>query len=150
MVNSSPQVRCRWIYIGAAILVIALGLSSRKYPGIFPSVLEKYPGDALWALMVFLGYCTCLPNARTWKVAVLALLTSFAVEFSQIYQAPWINAIRGTTLGHLVLGSAFNWLDLVAYTVGVALGSACDKMWLMWGGISQSNGTKRDRQQPQG
>jgi hypothetical protein len=59
-------------------------------------------------------------------LAGLALLASYAVELSQLYQAPWINAIRGTTLGHLVLGSTFAWQDLVAYTFGVAAGFLLD------------------------
>ena len=29
---------------------------------------------------------------------------------------------RSTRLGHLVLGASFNWPDLVAYVVGIALG----------------------------
>jgi hypothetical protein len=43
------------------------------------------------------------------------------VEFSQLYQAPWINAVRAHPLGHMVLGSTFNWGDLAAYTVGAVL-----------------------------
>ena len=33
-----------------------------------------------------------------------ALLFSYAIEFSQLYQAEWINALRHTALGGLVLG----------------------------------------------
>jgi len=84
--------------------------------------LGKYPGDALWALMVFYGWAVILPPAPTSRLAGFAVLTSYAVEFSQLYQAPWINAIRATTCGHLILGSAFQWNDLMAYTVGVAIG----------------------------
>ena len=52
----------------------------------------------------------------------LHLAISFVVEAAQLYQASWINAIRSTTLGHLVLGSQFGWIDLVAYAVGACLG----------------------------
>ena len=97
---------------------------------MFPAALGKYPGDALWALMLFAGYCTLLPRIVTWKLVALALCTSYAVEFSQLYQAPWINSIRATTFGHLALGSTFNWPDLVAYTVGVAIGAGVDMLWL--------------------
>ncbi len=99
-----------------------LGLASRRYPGLFPAFLGKFPGDALWALTVFLGWGMVLPAARTRNLVALALGTSAAIEFSQLYQAPWINAIRSTTPGHLVLGSTFSWLDLIAYAVGIAVG----------------------------
>ncbi len=116
-------------YAGAALAVIALGLASRRIPELFPAALGKYPGDALWALMAFAGWGMLLPKASTWRVAAAALLTSYAVEFSQLYQAPWVNAIRGTTVGHLVLGSAFHWLDLVAYTVGVSVGVLAERIF---------------------
>ncbi|MES3022876.1 MAG: DUF2809 domain-containing protein [Pseudomonadota bacterium] len=128
--NNLSVRRSRVAYALATFAVVGLGLASRQYPALFPSALEKYPGDALWALMLFAGYGTMLPKSATWKVAALALGTSFAVEFSQLYQAEFINAIRATTIGHLVLGSTFNRLDLVAYTIGVAAGAAVDGVWL--------------------
>ncbi len=112
-----------------ALGVIAIGLGSRKYPALFPALLGKYPGDALWALMVFMGWCILLPCARTRILAACALGTSFAIEFSQLYQAPWINAVRHHPIGHLVLGSTFSWIDLVAYVAGIALGVGGDR-WM--------------------
>ncbi|MBT0569911.1 DUF2809 domain-containing protein [Curvibacter sp. CHRR-16] len=121
------QSRSRyWLALYFA-LVIALGLASRKFP-LLPAFLDKYPGDALWALMVFVGWAFCKPKASTQTIAALALVTSFAVEFSQLYQAPWINAVRHTTLGHLVLGSTFVWGDLLAYVVGVGFGVLVDRV----------------------
>lgn len=114
--------RSRLSYAAATLGVIVLGLASRRYPGLFPAFLGKFPGDALWALTVFLGWGMVLPAARTRNLVALALGTSAAIEFSQLYQAPWINAIRSTTPGHLVLGSTFSWLDLIAYAVGIAVG----------------------------
>jgi hypothetical protein len=111
-------------YLLAMLFVIALGLASRKLPGLFPAAVGKYPGDALWALMVFAAYGVLLPYASTYRLAALALMTSYAVELSQLYQAGWIDAIRASTLGHLILGSTFHWPDLAAYTVGVAIGAA--------------------------
>jgi hypothetical protein len=53
------------------------------------------------------------------------------VELSQLHQAPWLNAIRNTTMGHLVLGSTFSWLDIAAYAAGVSVGSLIDAV-LAW------------------
>jgi hypothetical protein len=104
---------------------VALGLASRSYPGLFPAFLGKYPGDTLWALMVFCGLGFLNPDCSTARLAFYALLISYADELSQLYQAPWINQIRGTSIGHLILGSTFSWLDMLAYTVGAAIGVIC-------------------------
>lgn len=126
MKGENELLRNRLFLSVALAVTIALRLASRKWPMLFPALLGKYPGDALWALMVYWTIAWVTPNAPIKKVAVLALLISYADEFSQLYQAPWIDAIRSTTLGHLILGSTFSWLDMLAYTVGVAIGAAIE------------------------
>ena len=76
--------------------------------------------------MVYWAVAWLIPSASIKKVAILALVVSYADEISQLYQAHWLNAIRATTLGHLVLGSAFSWLDMLAYTIGVAAGATIE------------------------
>ncbi len=115
-----------WLAVGIAV-VIAAGLASRKFPWQFPAVLGTHPGDALWALMVYMLVAFFRPAVAAPRLAGMALAVAYLVEFSQLYQAPWINAIRATTLGHLVLGTGFEWLDLCAYAVGVAFGLLVDR-----------------------
>ena len=82
----------------------------------------KYGGDGLWALAVYWGWGLVFRTLAPVRIALLSLGFAFAVEFSQLYHAPWIDAIRDTLPGRLVLGSTFNAPDLLAYAVGVALG----------------------------
>lgn len=82
----------------------------------------------MWALMVFVGLAFVKPRASTAHLSVLAFAISCAVEFSQLYQAPWLNEIRRTAIGHLVLGSTFSWSDTAAYAVGVLVGSLIDAL----------------------
>ncbi len=119
--------RSRLICFCAVLLVIMAGLATRRFPWLLPAALGKYPGDALWALMMFYLWCIAWPRASSFRIAVAALATCYAVEFSQLYQAPWINAVRKTTPGHLILGSGFHAMDLVAYVIGVAFGVMLDK-----------------------
>lgn len=114
-------MRIRFNIIAALLAVIVLGLCSRKFPWLFPAGLGKYPGDALWAVAAYLGWALLLPNAKPWKLLLLALAMSFSVEFSQIYRAPWLDAIRANPLGHLFLGSTFNPMDLIAYLTGALI-----------------------------
>jgi len=100
--------------------VIGLGLASRTYDGLFPNALEKYPGDALWTVAAYLGWKWVVPAMAPWKLGLMALGQSVGVEFLQLYHAPWLDGIRGNRFGHLLLGSTFNPMDLVAYLVGAA------------------------------
>ena len=103
------------------LATIFLGLMSRKVNWLFPEFLGEYPGDALWAVAVYLSWGLIRPAATELKLMLLALATSYLVEFSQLYHAPWLDEIRAHTLGHLLLGSTFNATDLVAYTVGIVI-----------------------------
>jgi hypothetical protein len=117
-----PRLRSRICYLFAILATIAAGLTSRRFPGLLPSSLGKYPGDALWSLMVFFGWAIIFRKAPSALIAALALATSFAIETLKLYQSPGWDNLRHTTLGHLIFGHAFSWQNLIAYTIGVALG----------------------------
>lgn len=109
-----------------ALLVIAVGLASRRGYVPFPAVLGNYPGDALWAWVVLLCVAWVRPCMARGRLVIAALCIACAVEFLQLYQAPWIQAVRANTFGYLVLGNGFDPLDLVAYWVGIAWGALVD------------------------
>ena len=116
--------RNRTIYAALIALVIAAGLASRSPRFDLPEFLSTYAGDTLWALLIFLGLGFLSPPSRPLVIAGTALLISFMVETSQLYQEDWLNQIRATRPGALVLGSGFLWSDFACYTIGVLLGLA--------------------------
>lgn len=112
------------------IATLALGLATRRFPHAFPELVARFGGDALWAAMVLWLSALLRPTAGTRRLALVALAVSFAVEVGQLYQAPWIDAVRRTVVGRLVLGQGFLWSDLVSYAVGVGLAAGVDA-WLV-------------------
>jgi hypothetical protein len=103
-----------------------LGLASRKFSYLFPPFIAEYSGDTLWALMVYFLIGFIFAEYSIIQVAIISLAFSFLIEFSQLYQAGWLNAIRDTRVGGLVLGYGFLWTDLVCYTAGVFTGMIFD------------------------
>jgi len=121
--------RNRLLYAILTIIVVILGLASRKFAYALPNLLNAYLGDALWALMIFIGFGFLFHKMKTKKIAFLSLLFCYGIEISQLYHADWIDNIRATTLGGLVLGYGFLWSDLLAYTIGVGTGMLCELMF---------------------
>lgn len=119
--------RNRGIYFILILVTMVLGISSRKFGAYLPEFLSTYAGDTLWALMVFWGFGFLFARTPTVKIMLAALAFSYVIEFSQLYQADWINNLRHTMLGGLVLGFGFLWSDLVCYTVGVLAGVGIEK-----------------------
>ena len=124
--------RSRWLIVILALLVIAVGLASRRGLVQFPAVLGNYPGDALWAWVVLLCVAWVRPAITRGRLVGVSLVVAFAIEFLQLYQAPWMQALRANKLAYLVLGNGFDPLDLLAYVVGIALGAAVDWGWQRW------------------
>lgn len=108
------------------VLTIACGLATRRLPSLLPDVVVRYGGDTLWAAMVFVLLALTWRRATTVVLAGAAIGVAFAVEFSQLYHAAWLDTLRATTLGALVFGQGFLRSDLVCYTAGVLLAAAVD------------------------
>ena len=120
----------RIVYLLLAILTMLVGLASRRYLPYLPSFIGEYSGDVLWALLLFLVVSFVLACRPRFQRCIISLVLAFAVEVSQLYHAPWIDSIRNTTLGGLVLGFGFLWSDLVCYLVGITAGVLADR--LLW------------------
>ena len=108
--------KLRICYLSGTVVLIALGLLSRRVKFV-PAAC----GDALWAMMVYCCFRIVLIRKPMIISAVAALITSFAIEFSQMLTPDWLVKIRSTFLGHMLLGQGFLWSDLLAYTIGRAV-----------------------------
>jgi hypothetical protein len=122
---TSSRNRARYAVLTVAVVATGRLWHSALVP--LPPVLSKYGDNTLWALMVFVIFGFLLPRASallvTLMVTLMTLTFSWAAEFSQLYHAPWLDAVRATIPGKLVLGNTFNWPYLSAYALGVGLGA---------------------------
>ena len=124
--------RNRSLYLILLVITIVTGLASRHFSTYLPHWVQLYLGDALWALMSFLLFGFFLHKKNTLWVAIAALTFSYCIEISQLYHAPWIDALRANPLGGLILGFGFLWSDVVCYTIGVGVGYMMEKVFIKW------------------
>ncbi|HEY9001830.1 MAG TPA: DUF2809 domain-containing protein [Mucilaginibacter sp.] len=113
----------RLTYFILIIITIIIGLLSRHF-----TFIPLFIGDILWATMVYFIVRFLFIGKKTKFVVLISLLFCFGIEFSQLYKAPWINNLRHTLFGRLVLGDTFLWSDLLCYTVGIGLGILIEKL----------------------
>jgi len=122
--------RNRILYGIMIVTVIIMGLASRKMVNILPNLFNIYLGDALWALMIFIVFGFIFREIQTKTIALIGISFCYLIELSQLYHANWIDNIRQTTFGALVLGSVFSWNDLLAYAIGIGVGVVIEV--LLW------------------
>lgn len=105
----------RALAFAAAVLTVGAGLASRA-PGL-PGFVHAYVGDALYAVLIWTLLRAVFPTGR---IALASVAICAAIEVSQAWHLPALDAARATRLGALVLGRGFLWSDLGCYTLGVA------------------------------
>jgi glycopeptide antibiotics resistance protein len=121
----------RRTYLLAVVITILLGLASRKFSHVLFSFLAENAGDVLWAMMVYFGHRFLFLKKSLLTAILLSFLFSFGIEFSQLYQEDWINQIRGTLLGALILGKGFLTVDLIRYTTGIVIAASLDRVTII-------------------
>lgn len=127
---NSKYRNLRIAYVIAIVSTIFLGLASRKWGLLLLPFVAQNAGDALWAMMVYFGFRFLLVRKSTRTAIWLSFVFSFGIEFSQLYQQDWINEIRVTSLGALILGKGFLAVDLIRYTAGIIIATVLDKVAL--------------------
>lgn len=105
--------RKRLYYFIILLLIIFLGIFSREFDEI-----PLCTGDSLYAVMMYTFIRILLINKKATQILIFSLLICYTIEFSQLYQADWINELRKTLFGRYVLGQGFLWSDILAYTFG--------------------------------
>ena len=120
----------RVVYFSLVCVVILLGLISRQL-----SFVPLFMGDLLWAVMMFFIVRFIFPERAPMLIVFISLTLCYAVEISQLYQAEWINSIRQTLPGRLILGQGFLWSDIVSYTLGILLALFFEQVKLLQGSI---------------
>ena len=114
----------------AVVITILLGLASRKFSHLLLLFAAENAGDVLWAMMVYFGFRSLLVRKNLLIAILLSFSFSFGIEFSQLYQADWINQLRGSLLGALILGKGYLTVDLMRYSAGIIIATVFDKVTL--------------------
>jgi hypothetical protein len=82
--------------------------------------IRPFVGDVL---VVILIYCLLKSFLRlnANKVAISVLVFAFVVEILQYFNLVDLLGLQTNRIATIVLGSTFDWLDLLAYTIGISL-----------------------------
>ena len=76
--------------------------------------------------MFYLIVLALRPRIAKPSAAVITLLVCAAIECFKLYHAPWVDAVRATRAGGLLLGHIFLLTNFVSYMLGTAIGLLAD------------------------
>jgi len=77
-------------------------------------------GDFLVVILLY-SFFKSFIKIHSFKLAIAVLLLSFFVEFLQLANILKLLHLQNNNLAKIVLGSTFNFSDLMAYTLGIVV-----------------------------
>ncbi len=91
-----------------------------------PPLIRKDLADALWAMAIFMFIRLLRLNWSTARVTLAAIAVAFGIEFLKLSDSPWLQSLRATWIGAVLLGRYFHLGDLLRCAAGIAAGIAAD------------------------
>lgn len=82
--------------------------------------VRPYVGDFLVVILIYC-FLKSILNVPVITLAIFVLLFSFTIEVLQYYNLVDLLGLGDSKLARVVLGTSFQWIDLVAYTLGIAV-----------------------------
>jgi hypothetical protein len=124
-----PAYRTQYLLLAILLLLLEIIIGAH----VHDRFIRPYAGDFL--ITIFL-YCLAQSVVRRPVGPVLAvvLLLSYLIEVSQRFHLVSQLGLAHSQLARLVLGSAFSWADMLAYTLGALLVLAVERR-RMAGGV---------------
>ena len=106
----------RYLLLAAGLLAVEIGIARFAHDRF----VRPYVGD-FWATILLYCLLKSVWPAPAGRVAAVALLVSYLIEVAQLaHLLSWLGW-QHSPVARLVLGSQFEWGDLLAYTLGAAL-----------------------------
>jgi hypothetical protein len=121
LLGSKDEARARARLLAAATAPFTIGILSKYYRGPGSEHVIGQALDFFGTMFLVLAARFVFLRPPVWKVAgaVVGVLT--VMEFSQRFHGELLERARATWIGLHVLGSCFEWLDLMAYFLGAAV-----------------------------
>lgn len=130
----ADTLRCkpyRLALLVGMVCIIPLGYFVRFSKGLKAPLLQDIGGSLAYQILLMFGVAFLFPRLSLAKCALGVFAFSCAVEFLQLWQAPFILAVRATWPGRVILGSTFIWADFPPYALGCGIG------WLLLRSLRQ-------------
>jgi hypothetical protein len=103
-------------YLLFAIILFVVEVLIALY--VRDSIVRPYIGDYLVVIMIYC-FVKAFIKVSPLKAAIGVLLFSYMIEFLQYFNFLEAIGLEKNKVARIVLGHGFEWIDLIAYTLGI-------------------------------
>ena len=133
-------------YFVLAVLILAIEILIAKFA--HDEIIRPYVGDLLVVILIYCFIKSFL-NTPVLTTALSVLIFSYAIEILQYFHAiKWLG-LQNSKIARTIMGDSFEWIDLVAYTIGIVVVIYTEKLFAKFHAKRQrSKGAKEKKFAP--
>lgn len=109
-------VRYKYIFLTVLLFIIEIGIALF----VHDKIIRPYAGDFLVVILIYVFFKSFL-DVSTYALALSVLLFAYVIEILQYFNFISLLGLQHSMLARLIFGNSFQWLDIVAYTLGIAV-----------------------------
>ena len=110
------MLKFNWKYFVLAILLFIVEVLIAVF--VNDSFVRPYVGDFLVVILIYC-FVKAFWKAPVKPAALAVLLFAYLIEVLQYFEFVKLLGLKHSKLANVVLGNYFQWIDMVAYTLGI-------------------------------
>ena len=116
--TTKPMLKFRYRYFILAIIIFLIEVFIALF--IHDEIIRPHVGDLLVVILIY-SFLRSFLNFSAWTIAISTLLFSYMVEILQYFKIVERLGLQNSKFARTIIGTSFSWIDIVAYTIGVAI-----------------------------
>lgn len=120
-------MRWNWKYALIAFIILLIEIGIALF--VRDRFIRPFIGDLLVVVLLYFGFRTIL-KAKASAVAIGVFAFAIGIEILQFFQFAEILGLENNGIAHVILGSTFDWLDILAYSLGTSIAFFIDRKFL--------------------
>ena len=108
----------RLLTLISLLFIIPLGFATKFYNGIYASWVNNSLGGVFYEIFWCLVFFFIFSKLSPFKIASIVFIVTSFLEFTQLWNPPFLEIIRKNFIGRTLIGSSFIWSDFFYYLIG--------------------------------
>jgi hypothetical protein len=120
-------MRWNWKYAFIALVILLIEIAIALF--VRDKFVRPFIGDLLVVVLLYFSFRTIL-KAKASSVAIGVFIFAIGIEVLQFFQLAEVLGLEQNGIARVILGSTFDWLDILAYTLGIMAAYFIDRKYL--------------------
>ncbi|MFN3299073.1 MAG: DUF2809 domain-containing protein [Sediminibacterium sp.] len=116
-------------YFALTIILFIVEILIAKY--VHDQIVRPYGGDLLVVILIYC-FVKSFFDFPVVPTSIFVLIFSFVVETLQYFNFIEFVGLEKSNIARIVMGTSFEWIDIVAYIVGVVIIITIEKLITNW------------------